>query len=209
MVEGANLNEKKRLWVRCQHSPCLLYSPFGFCFPLNSFMFPRIINSHFSTGQEVHSWTPPLPASLLCPCCPVTAAQTQTMPGHIHTGHLRGSMCPTAGHREFRVFRQAHAAQEEQREGRNPAVSSRRAAADRWDGGAVVGRCGAVQEGLRCCVGGLEAGPQPAVQRLWEQTLLSCQLHGGTQRSAKLHLLGEELRSFFSVSSKRQHSKHQ
>lgn len=90
-VEGANLNEKKRLWVHCQHSPCLLYSPFGFCFPLNGFMFPRIINSHFSTGQEVRSRTPPLPASLLCPCCPVTAAQTQTMPGRIRPGHVPGS----------------------------------------------------------------------------------------------------------------------
>lgn len=144
MVEGANLNEKKRLWVRCQRSPCLLYTLFGFCFPLNSFMFPRIINSHFSTGQEVHSWTPPLPALLLCPCCPATAAQTQTMPGHIHTGHLPGSVCPTAGHCEFRAFRQAHAAQEEQRKGQNPAVSSQRAVADPGDGRAGVGRCGVV-----------------------------------------------------------------
>lgn len=125
-VEGANLNEKKRLRVCCQHSPCLLYSPFGFCFPLNSFMFPRIINSHFSTGQEVHSWAPPLPASLLCPCCPVTAAQTQTMPDGIHTGHVPGSVRPAAGHWEFIGFRQAHASQDEQRKGHNPAVSSRR-----------------------------------------------------------------------------------
>lgn len=44
-------------------------------------MFPRIINSHFSTGQEVHSWSPVLPAWLLCPCCPATAAQPQAMPG--------------------------------------------------------------------------------------------------------------------------------
>lgn len=124
MVEGAHLNEKKRLWVCCQHSPCLLYSPFGFCFPLNSFMFPRIINSHFSTGQEVHSWTPLLPASLLCPCCPVTAAQTQTMPSRIHTGHVPGSVHPAAGHWEFIGFRQAHTSQDEQRKGHNPAVSS-------------------------------------------------------------------------------------
>lgn len=147
MVEGANLNEKKRLWVRCQRSPCLLYSLFGFCFPLNSFMFPRIINSHFSTGQEVHSWTPPLPALLLCPCCPATAAQTQTMPGHIHTSHLPRSVCPTAGHCEFRAFRQAHAAQEEQRKGQNPAVSSQRAAADR--GTAGLGWEGVVWSGAR------------------------------------------------------------
>lgn len=43
--------------------------------------------------------------------------------------------------------------------------------------------------------GGSEAGRQPAVQRVWELTLLVCQLRGGTQRSAKLPLLGEELGS--------------
>lgn len=83
--------------------------PFGFCFPLNSFMFPRIINSHFSTGQEVHAWAPLLPASLLCPCCPVTAAQARTMPSPIHTGPGPGSVHPAAGHWEFIGFRQAHA----------------------------------------------------------------------------------------------------
>ena len=124
MVEGANLNEKKRLWVCCQHSPCLLYSPFGFCFPLNSFMFPGIINSHFSAGQEVHSWTPPLPASLLCPCCPVTAAQTRAMPGRIPTGRVPGSVRPAAGHREFIGFRRAQASQGQQSRGHDPAASS-------------------------------------------------------------------------------------
>lgn len=93
MVEGAHLNEKKRLRVRFQHSPCLLYSLFSFCFPVSSFMFPRIINSHFSTGQEVHSWPPVLPALLLCPCCPATAAQPQAMPGH-RQSHRQGSADP-------------------------------------------------------------------------------------------------------------------
>lgn len=57
----------------------------------------------------------------------------------------------------------------------------------------MAGRCDVMQEGPRWVGGGLEAGPQPAVQRVWELTLLVCQLGGGTQRLAKLPSLGEEL----------------
>lgn len=109
--ERANLNEKKkRLWVRCQHSPCLLYSLLGFCFPLGSFMFPRPINSRFSTGQEVCSWAAPLPAGF----CVRVAQLLRRSPG-LCPAPFRPAVAPSPGSVEDSG--QELAFQEEKREG--------------------------------------------------------------------------------------------
>lgn len=104
---------RKGLWVLCQHSPCLLYSLLGFCFPLGSFMFPRSINSYFSSGQEVRSGPRRFLPGFVC-VLPSYCAQPQTMPSPIQTGH--GPVAP-------RRIPVVLAFQEEQREGQETAAS--------------------------------------------------------------------------------------
>lgn len=134
-------------------------------------MFPRIINSHFSTGQEVHSWSPVLPALLLCPCCPATAAQPRLCPASF-TAATAPAACGPGGHGGHRIptgtrcprgQRGGHDFQAEPQGGLHspgPAVTSAR-----WD---VMLK------------GGSEAGQQPVVQSVWELALLVCQLRGST-----------------------------
>ncbi|KAM6237630.1 uncharacterized protein M6G45_013030 isoform 1-T1 [Spheniscus humboldti] len=68
------------------------------------------------------------------------------MPSRIHTGHVPGSVHPAAGHWEFIGFRQAHASQDEQRKGHNPAVSSWRL---RGSGLWLTGENAAARQGWR------------------------------------------------------------